>query len=208
MLTWTSHIYTLSLRDFTQRCYDAAMSHFQPGSAIIDIGIGNGTMLGRQQSVIKSKGLRIVGIDINESYLEDCRRKVETYGLTSQVQVFRSPVETFEPPDNLRFDYALFSMSFTLLKDPLLVLERLKDLLKPDGRIIFVHTMFEDRSRFMEMLKPRLRYFTTIEFGKVMYERDFYDMLRASQLCLETDEVLTGSLFGGKYRMFVARWAY
>jgi len=46
-------------------------------------------------------------------------------------------------------------------------LEVAKGLLNPNGRIIFMLTLYEKKKRFtiIEKIKPFIKYYTTIDFG-------------------------------------------
>ena len=203
-LMCTSGIYSLLIRDVTKRCYHEALAYFRPGSAVLDVGIGNGSMIRHHHDLIRTKQLTILGIDVNDSYLRTCRRLITKFCLEGQIQVYRCPIETFTPPNDLRFDYVFFSMSFTLLGDPLRVLPRVRPWLKPGGQIVFVHTLFVRRSVLIELLKPRLKYLTTIDFGRVVYQSDFFDLLRKVKLNTVVDRLLGRAPLGGQYRLVAA----
>ena len=64
--------------------------------------------------------------------------------------------------------------------------------------------MFRERSFWMEFVKPRLKYVTTIDFGKVTYEEDFYDLLRRKDLSVLEDRVLKREWYRGECRFIVA----
>ena len=154
-------------------------------------------------SLIKSKGLMITGIDINKNYINHCNSLIRTYQLGNYIETCHVSVETYEPPKKEYFDFILFSMSFMLLNDQQLVLDQIKDWLKPDGKIVFFQTMFKERSRLMEFIKPRLKYITTIDFGKVTYEKDFLALLNEKELSISEDRLIKQRWFKGKYRMIV-----
>jgi hypothetical protein len=61
-----------------------------------------------------------------------------------------------------------------------LALQHAKTIIKPGGVIIFAQTM--EKKNFMGFIarytKPLLTFFLRIDFGKVTYESDFYDLLK------------------------------
>jgi alpha-N-acetylglucosaminidase len=114
-------------------------------------------------------------------------------------------VEEYVPPAAGYFDAILFSMSFMLLHDPALVLRRIRPWLAPHGRVVFVQTMFSEVSRVLEFVKPRLKYVTTIDFGRVIYERDFLGLLQSEGLRIVEDRLIARKWFGGQYRMICAQ---
>ncbi len=189
--------------DVTDHCYKNSLGYFSNNSTILDVGIGNGLMMKNYHSLIKSKRLKITGIDINKQYLNHCDHLIRTYQLENNIEIFCKPVETYEPQKKGYFDYIFFSMSFMLFNDQKLVLDRIKDWLKVGGEIIFFQTMFKERFRLMEIIKPKLKYITTIDFGNVTYEEDFFALLDEKKLSILEDRLLKREWFKGEYRMIV-----
>lgn len=199
-----NHLYAFFIDSVTNRCYRNCLEYFPRGSMILDVGIGNGIMMKEHHSLIRDKGIQIVGIDLNERYLAHCRELIREYDLGNYIQVINTSVEAFEPENGLTFDYVLFSMSFMLFRDQALVLDRVRNWLNGKGKVVFFQTMFRERSSFMEFVKPRLKYVTTIDFGKVTYERDFYNLLRQKDLSVLEDRILKREWFRGECRFIVA----
>jgi len=199
-----NYLYKLIIDDVTDICYKNCLDYFPPDSKILDVGIGNGIMIRQYHDVIKSKGLQITGIDINEDYLKHCRSLIRRWELGDQIEVHFSPVESYAPPEGEYFDYILFSMSFMLFEDQKLVLDRIKPWLKPYGKVVFFQTMFKDKSLLLEVIKPKLKYVTTIDFGRVTYDRDFYDLLDRSEISVTEDRMLKKEWFKGEYRLIIS----
>jgi alpha-N-acetylglucosaminidase len=162
-------------------------------------------MIKRYHQAIVDHQLRIVGLDINPRYLAHCDQLVGAYGLRDRIQLHELPVEDYAPPTPPHFDYILFSMSFMLMDDQRSVLARVLPWLNPRGEILFVQTMFRERSRWLEFVKPRLKYFTTIDFGQVTYEAHFFSLLDRMGLVVTEDRVIKKECFRGEYRMVAAR---
>lgn len=198
-----NQLYKMIIDDVTDLCYKNSLDYFSNNSAILDVGIGNGLMMKNYHSLIKFKGLKITGIDINKQYLNHCDHLIRTYQLENNIEIFCKPVETYEPQKKGCFDYIFFSMSFMLFNDQKLVLDRIKDWLKVGGEIIFFQTMYEERFRLMEFIKPKLKYITTIDFGNVTYEKDFFALLHEKKLSILEDRLLKREWFKGEYRMIV-----
>ncbi len=194
-------LYKMIINEVTDHCYNNCLDYFSNNSNILDVGIGNGAMVKNYHPLIKSKGLKITGIDINQSYINHCYRLIETYQLEDYIEIHHEPVETYEPPQRNFFDFILFSMSFMLFDDQKLVLDRIKDWLKPGGEVIFFQTMFKEKIRFIEFIKPKLKYVTTIDFGNVTYEKDFFALMNEKSLSVSEDRLIKKEWFGGEYRM-------
>ena len=199
-----NYLYNIIIDDVTNICYGNCLDYFPNDSAILDVGIGNGAMLEQYHATIRSKNLRITGIDINRQYLRHCRKLIRRYRLDDAIKVHYAPVESYHPPENHYFDFIFFSMSFMLFDDQQLVLDRIKPWLKPDGGVVFFQTMFKDRSFFLDIVKPRLKYVTTVDFGRVTYEKDFFELLHEKDLTVTEDRVLKREWFRGEYRLIIS----
>lgn len=197
-------LYQRLINKITNECYRNSLDYFPNSSTILDVGIGNGIMIETFHSLIKSKTLKITGIDIDDDYLRHCRRLIRKYQLDDYIEVYHGSVESYDPVKARCFDFVLFSMSFMLLSDQQLVLDRIKNWLKPGGEIVFVQTMYKERSRLLDIIKPKLKYLTTIDFGKATYERDFFALLNENRLAVREDRVLRREWFNSQCRMIVA----
>ena len=198
-----NQLYKLIIHTATNLCYKNCIEYFPNNSAILDVGIGNGVMIKNYHTLIKCKGLKITGIDVNTSYLNYCKRFIKTHQLENCIEIYHEPVEAYEPLRKGYFDFILFSMSFMLFNDQQLVLDRIKDWLKPGGEIVFFQAMFKERSRLIEFIKPKLKYITTIDFGKVTYEKEFFALLDEKKLSILGDRLIKKDWFKGEYRMIV-----
>ena len=199
-----NYIYNLMIHAVSNHCYQNCLNHFTPQAAVLDVGIGNGAMMKNYHSLIKSKKLKITGIDINRYYLNHCRCLIEKYGLEKSIEIYCTSVESYAPGRMEAFDFILFSMSFMLFKDPCGVLKRIKGWLKPGGEIVFFQTMYTDKFPLMEFIKPRLKYITTVDFGKILYKKDFLQTLQSQQLAVAEDRLIKKEWFKGEYRMLTA----
>jgi SAM-dependent methyltransferase len=201
----TSRVYGLIVADITESCYGTCLPIFPPSARILDIGIGTGEMIRRHHEMIRAKGLSIIGLDIDRKYLTHCNQLIRRYSLEQNIRTELTPVEEYMPSLTGSFDFILFSMSFMLLKDPRFVLRRIRPWLTAHGQVLFVQTLFRHPSRILEYVKPRLKYLTTIDFGRVIYEREFLHLLHSEGLQVIEDQLLSQKWFGGQYRMVRAR---
>jgi alpha-N-acetylglucosaminidase len=203
-LSLQNQLYQLLINSVTDLCYRNCLTYFTDNSAILDVGIGNGIMTRKYHRLIKSKNLKITGLDINHNYLNHCASLIRKYQLENNIQIYEEPVEAYEPRENNAYDAIFFSMSFMLFKDQYLVLDRIKDWVKPNGEIVFFQTMYPRRLWLMEVIKPNLRYLTGIEFGNVTYESDFFKLLNEKQFITKENRLLKKNWFQGEYRMIIA----
>ncbi|MEW6673558.1 MAG: class I SAM-dependent methyltransferase [Thermodesulfobacteriota bacterium] len=196
-----NYIYNLMIRDVSNHCYENCLDYVSHQAAVLDVGIGNGVMLKNYHPLIKSKALKITGIDINRYYLTHCQGLIEKYGLEKHIEIHCTPVEQYRPLCREYFDFILFTMSFMLFNDPCGVLKRIKGWLKPGGEIIFFQTIYKNRWRLMEFIKPRLKYLTTVDFGIVTYEKNFLEILKGQNLTVVEDRLIKREWYKGEYRM-------
>jgi ubiquinone/menaquinone biosynthesis C-methylase UbiE len=199
-------VYYLLINRATHACYGNCLDYFPTGSRILDVGIGNGFMIEQFHPLIRAKEIHITGIDIDAGYLKHCQSLIDKYGLEDYMDLCLGSVESFDFGTERCFDYVLFSMSFMLLGDQLAVLRRVRDWLKPGGEIVFVQAMFKRRSRLADLLKPRLKYLTTVDFGRATYEAEFFALLRDSDLSVQDDRLLVREPLRSECRMIVAAW--
>jgi hypothetical protein len=93
-----------------------------------------------------------------------------------------------------RFDAAYFSGSLTLMPDPAAALKCTANMLTEKG-VIYVTQTFQNRpSPFTERIKPLLRRFTSIDFGKVTYYKDVADIVAKAGLEIVEDVPVPGSI--------------
>jgi alpha-N-acetylglucosaminidase len=198
-------LYNWIISDVTRLCYQDCLQLFAPDSKILDVGIGNGVMLQNYHHLIKEKNLQLTGLDINLDYIKHCCKLIERYSLQEQLQVLHKSVFNYEPMQDGRFDYILFSMSFMLLPEQEKALDRARSWLKSEGKIVFFQTMFQSRSLFLEFIKPKLKYLTSIDFGQVTYEDEFFQLLRSKGITTCEDRLLQRKWFNGEYRVIVTQ---
>jgi alpha-N-acetylglucosaminidase len=161
-------------------------------------------MIQKYHKLIKSKNLNIVGIDINKTYLNHCSSLIDKWDLDDHISIFNAPVEGYEPPEKEYFDFILFSMSFMLFDNQELVIDRVRNWLKPNGKVLFFQTMFPKKSPFIEFIKPKLKYFTTVDFGRITYDDEFYKFLGRKKVSVDEDRLIKKEWFSGEYRLIIS----
>jgi alpha-N-acetylglucosaminidase len=197
-------LYQLLVNRTTNECYRSSLNYVSAGCHLLDVGIGNGIMLETFHPLIRLKRLTITGIDIDADYLKHCRELICKHRLQDQIEVHHGAVEDYCPATHACFDAVLFCMSFMLLPDQPSVLRRVRDWLTPGGEVIFAQAMFAERSRLVDLVKPKLKYLTMIDFGKAVYEADFFSLLKENGLTIREDQALKGEWFHSQCRMIAA----
>jgi ubiquinone/menaquinone biosynthesis C-methylase UbiE len=120
-----------------------------------------------------------VGVDINHGYVEACKLNFTDY---DRVQIYEKSFYDVKDINSEPYDIIFFSFSFMLMPDKKKALQLAKTLIKDDGRIVFMLTLNKTRNALFERLKPLIRRLTTIDFGEVVYENDFTELIENAGL--------------------------
>ena len=84
------------------------------------------------------------------------------------------------------------------------------------GKIYFLLTLYDRKSsfnKFMEKVKPYLKYVSTIDFGKVTYKSDFEQYLISHNLKTTFHERCSGNFFLKYFKFYmyeaqIAAWLF
>ena len=131
----------------------------------------------------------MVGIDINDTYLNACRDKIRQQQAGDFIQVRSQSVYDLKEDELL--DAIYFSASFMLLPDQKKALMTVMESLKSGGVVCFTQTFETKSAPIMEKVKPLLRRLTTVDFGVVTYEEPFLSLLAECGLYPIHNEVMS-----------------
>jgi SAM-dependent methyltransferase len=182
-----SFIYDTLILGLTSRWYAEVLRRVPEGAALLDVGVGTAGALLANADLVERKRLRVTGVDVDAGYVERARRRLRDSPLADRVEV---RLESVYDHRGGPYDAVYFSGSFMLLPEPAQALRHCRALLKPDGRVFFTQTVQTRPARWMETLKPLLKWVTSIDFGRVTYEDEFRAQVRASGLELEEFTIL------------------
>ena len=59
-----------------------------------------------------------------------------------------------------------------------------------DGKILMFLTLYTKRNRLVEWIKPKIKYFTSIDFGETMYKDQLEKIVEDSGMVLKEFKVL------------------
>jgi len=159
------------------KLFDKMQPRLDKYKRILDVGTGTGEAL---FSIIDRfpKDTQVVAIDIDKNYI---KKATELFKNQRNVRVreqdFYELAETKE-----RYDAIIFSSSFMLMPDTKRALDIAKSMLTPGGKIFFLMTLYAKKKKYIEKIKPYLKYYTTIDFGNITYEWEFEDLLTGNGL--------------------------
>ncbi len=109
-----------------------AALRLEPGQTVADIGSGPGYFAFRFARVVGPTG-RVYGVDIEPEFVAELGRLSRTSGLDNVVPVLTSPDSPGLQPASV--DVAFFCSVYRHIEDRPGYLRRLRDCLKPNGRI-------------------------------------------------------------------------
>ena len=191
-------IYDLLIIKMTKVWYRAVLTRCRGGDRMLDIGIGTATALVKNKDLIVSKRLVVVGIDYEDAYIKKAAKVIVDAGLGELCKVHCKSI--YEPAlrhvfsGAARFDCAYFSGSLTLMPDPVAALKCAAAMIVPDG-VIYVTQTFQNRpSPIMERIKPLLRRFTSVDFGRVTYYQEVADIAQKAGMLIVEDGPIPGSI--------------
>lgn len=136
--------------------------------SMVDIGTGTGTPLKSLLPMLNFN--RVLAIDINDHYINTAKKNLKQHeNVDVQFQDFLEM-----DPQNEKFDIVFFGFSFMLIPDKVRALQIARQMVKPGGKIAMFLTLYQKKNRFVEFVKPKLEYISSIEFGQVYY----YDQMK------------------------------
>jgi len=175
------------------------LERLQPNTTVLDVGIGTGKALINNADLIVKKRLQFVGVDYDEDYILRCKQLIDEAQLQDSIRATCESIYDFKgiPGGPTRYDAAYFSGSLMIMPDPVAALRHVKDnLLKPGGMIYTTQTFEAKRNPVLEKLKPMLKFLTTIDFGRVTYEKDFLVAVQKAGLVVKERVSLSGDKSG------------
>jgi len=147
---------------------------------ILDFGCGNGLCYDYQETIDLIKNnvdrLHIVGVDIDEMYIEQFISVLDKNNYNN-VKVHLGDVFQYSSTD--KFDYVIFTESAPLMDNHFITKACsyfYKNLLNNDGQIIFINNLCENPSEALQFFKPKIKYLTTVDFGRVLTKDDFEEI--------------------------------
>ncbi|RMX67966.1 hypothetical protein DD238_000549 [Peronospora effusa] len=198
-----ARIYDAIIAKLTTGWYAEVLKRLPHGSKLLDVGIGTGLALINNRQQLKLKQIEVDGVDYDKDYMVRCQTLVKEKQLTSLVQVHHASIYDFQEGP---YDAVYFSSSLMLMPDAAKALQHCMGMLKQKtGRIYVTQTIQTRHSRLMEIVKPLLKFLTTIDFGTVTYEDDLLITFKKSGLTLREHVPISGTTMTStrSFRLFV-----
>jgi ubiquinone/menaquinone biosynthesis C-methylase UbiE len=194
-----ARIYDLVIVGMTRHWYREVLIRLGEDHHLLDVGVGTGSALLANAGILETSGIKVTGVDYDSSYVQAASRSIARRGVGHLVSAVHASVydyggarasdsnmagsEAGAALEGHRFDSAYFSGSLMIMPDPVGALLKVSSLLRPQGLIYLTQTFQTKQSKWLEVLKPLLKYLTTIDFGQVTYEADFLERVKEVRVC-------------------------
>lgn len=201
-------IYDALIVRMTSKWYAAVLRRLEPGSRVLDVGIGTaGALVHRGNArTVRERRLAVVGIDYEACYVEKAKRAVAAAGLADLVSVRCESV--YDVPAlraelagasrfDVRFDAVYFSGSLALVPDAPAALKCAAAVLRPGGLVYVTQTFQRRRVPLLAWLKPLLRHVTSVDFGRLTYHSEVAEIVERAGMELVEDAPVAGSIDNG-----------
>eukprot|EP01091_Cochliopodium_minus_P006989 TRINITY_DN1693_c2_g1_i1.p1 TRINITY_DN1693_c2_g1~~TRINITY_DN1693_c2_g1_i1.p1 ORF type:complete len:227 (+),score=56.63 TRINITY_DN1693_c2_g1_i1:4-684(+) len=184
-------IYDFFITNMTTKWYASVLDRLDNDSHILDIGIGTGKSLLNNRSKLLEKNISVFGLDYDESYVSQCKKLIaqESRELRDKVTVVHCSIYTYNSV--VRYDAAYFSGSLMIMPDPIEALKHVGSMLKEKGKIYITQTFEQKENKFLEFIKPLLKYLTSIDFGNVTYKDKFVEAVKKANFEILEDIDIT-----------------
>jgi SAM-dependent methyltransferase len=162
----------------TPNLFNSVLNTLPINSTILDMGCGSGVCYKNNDTlnlIIKSN-FKITGVDINKIALSKFQERINKNSLGSKVKLCCGDIMTMKLE---KYDYIIFSESApTIPKNDLhkIVFYITKNLLNENGKIIFINNLVDKPQKITKFLKPKLKYITSIDFGRTLTKLDFDEL--------------------------------
>lgn len=154
----------------TYYAYEKILERFEDNSTILDIGVGNGIYFSNPnvKKLITEKKLKIHGIDIDTGIIKHCKETIVKNGLEDYV--------TCDAIDLLNiketYDYSIFMESYPVINSELFY-KLLNHAMKISNKTFLYNNLQELDNRVLRFIKPKLKYLTSVDFGKLTTISEF-----------------------------------
>jgi ubiquinone/menaquinone biosynthesis C-methylase UbiE len=113
----------------------------QPGQSVVDLGCGSGYYAFRMSNLVGASG-KVFAVDIEERMLQFVRERAQREGITNITPVRATASDPNLPPNSV--DLLLMVDVYHELEFPFEVMQKVREALKPGGRVALVEYRAED----------------------------------------------------------------
>jgi demethylmenaquinone methyltransferase/2-methoxy-6-polyprenyl-1,4-benzoquinol methylase len=153
-----SRVYDYFAGIFEKKYRNRALTllNIKKGEIVLELGFGTGHCLKKMAELVGEEG-KVYGIDISSRMQEVSKRRLQKAGLLDRVELYCGDALELPYEDN-KFDAVFMSFTLELFDTPEIpkVLDEIKRVLKPGGRLGVVSMSKEDGDSLLLRLYERL----------------------------------------------------
>jgi phosphatidylethanolamine/phosphatidyl-N-methylethanolamine N-methyltransferase len=146
-----SVFYDATFGRLVKRRIERSLDHMNIGKddLVLDLGIGTGTSLNYYPT---DRG-RIVGIDLSNGMLRECRKKIREQDRDNAFVFQANALEL--PFDDSTFDHVFISHVISVVSDPVVLVKEAQRVAKPGARIVILNH-FQSTNRLIALVEKWL----------------------------------------------------
>jgi ubiquinone/menaquinone biosynthesis C-methylase UbiE len=154
---------------------------------VMEAGVGTGANLSFYPSSIKS----LIGVDFSSDMLKYAKQKASQLNAPYKMELIEGDIQELPFPDN-SFDTVVSTCVFCSVPDPVVGLEELRRVCKPDGQILMLEHMRSENQAaglVMDLLNP-----VTVRMWGANINRETMANIKSAGLSVVGEERLMGSI--------------
>lgn len=154
---------------------------------VMEAGVGTGANLSFYPSSIKS----LIGVDFSSDMLKYAKQKASQLNAPYKMELIEGDIQELPFPDN-SFDTVVSTCVFCSVSDPVVGLEELRRVCKPDGQILMLEHMRSENQAaglVMDLLNP-----VTVRMWGANINRETMANIKSAGLSVVGEERLMGSI--------------
>lgn len=169
------NVYNLLVSSYTKNLYMNFFQNCKKNAIILDIGIGNGYAIVKNEKIIKQKNLKIFGVDIDEFSLQKCQENINNNDLQNNIKIinkdfFKLEVSDYQDFINAKlFDLVFFSNSYSVIPNITDFIYHSKNYIHNNGNIITSTTLYNNYNNIKNFMKSNIKKILfNIDFGRII----------------------------------------
>ncbi|WP_435371236.1 class I SAM-dependent methyltransferase [Mesobacillus subterraneus] len=154
---------------------------------VLEAGVGTGANLSYYPSSIKS----LIGVDFSSDMLKYAKQKASQLNARYKMELIEGDIQELPFPDN-SLDTVVSTCVFCSVPDPVVGLEELRRVCKPDGQILMLEHMRSENQAaglVMDLLNP-----VTVRMWGANINRETMANIKSAGLSVVGEERLMGSI--------------
>lgn len=154
---------------------------------VMEAGVGTGANLSFYPNNIQS----LIGVDFSSDMLKYAKQKASQLNASYKMELIEGDIQELPFPDN-SFDTVVSTCVFCSVPDPIVGLEELRRVCKPDGQILMLEHMRSENQAaglVMDILNP-----ITVGMWGANINRETMANIKSAGLSVVVEERLMGSI--------------